>query len=107
MSSLMRYIGAAPVFSKAGARNKSSGDQYTATVKIKAGEEEQVARMMEFLGLVSACCSMGTSRSLTLDVDGDGAASVTVHRDGEQIKPSDELLEKLDYGGDIRMGLGD
>jgi hypothetical protein len=61
-----------------------------------SGDAEQLNVLERVLGRVSALASIGSSRSIKVFVDGDGAVNVRVTKDGELLPNDDYKSDETD-----------
>lgn len=67
-------------------------DKETKTYKI-SGPKEQLEQIDQLLSWIDYCCSVGHSATISLSVDGDGAASISVDGTNREKDIEDEDIE--------------
>ncbi len=60
------------------------------------GPADQTFIIIQLLAVISECCLNGASRTITIDVDGDGAGNIFIQpKDKELMPPWDFICEKM------------
>lgn len=85
------------------ARNRDLPER---TYKI-SGDNDQLDELERVFDFITYCCGVGHSTSITLDIDGDGAANIRVEKEGGELIPlDDERVKEDEKGHDISFGFG-